>query len=144
LPSNGNGWSPANIKPGGWIIIILLIALVGYFGMKHLKPGGEGAPIATGTSDSSGSTDSQQPSNGDVLVSTSGTKQEWLQEETQKFNSQGQGHVTLMPATESRDAMQGILNGKLHPTIWSPSSPVWTERLAQLKSGILDESDPAS
>lgn len=143
MPSNGNGWSPSNIKPGGWIIIILIIALIGYFGMKHLKPG-PGVQTANGTSDTSGNGGAQQPSNGDVLVSTSGTKLEWLQEEAQKFNSQGQGHVTLMPPTESRDAMQGILNGKLHPTIWSPSSPVWTERLAQLKSGILDESDPAS
>ncbi len=142
--SNG-GWKPSSIKPGGWIIILLVLGVIGYFALKHFKPGGSltaGAPPPAGVAAVTGNLDPQQVASGDVLVSTSGTKQAWLSDEAQKFNSQGGGHVVLLKPVESRDAMQSLLNGKLQPTVWSPSSPVWTERLAQLKSGMIDESDP--
>lgn len=156
MPSNSSGgWSPSNIKPGGWIIILLLIGLLAYWGMKHARTGA-GSAQTTATSEAqggagdaggaalAGNLDAAQVANGDVLVSTTGTKQAWLAGQAAKFNSQNQGHVEMLKAVESRDAMQSILNGKLQPTVWSPSSPVWTERLAQLRPNILDESDPQS
>lgn len=153
LPSNSNGgWSPSNIKPGGWLIILLLVGALAYWGLGHRHAGGGGALSAgsteaqtgAGGADLAGNLDAGQVANGDVLVSTSGTKQAWLQEQTAKFNAQGQGKVRMLKAVESRDAMQSILNGKLQPTVWSPSSPVWTERLAQLRPSMIDESDPQS
>lgn len=153
LPSNSSGgWSPSNIKPGGWLIILLLLGALAYWGVKHGKPGGGSGLTATNTdaqngaggADLAGNLDAGQVASGDVLVSTSGTKQAWLEGQAAKFNAQGLGHVRMLKAVESRDAMQSILNGKLQPTVWSPSSPVWTERLAQLRPNILDESDPQS
>ncbi len=153
LPSSNNGgWSPSNIKPGGWIILLLLVGLLAYWGSKHGRPGNGGAQTAGGSdaqtgaggASLAGNLDASQVANGDVLVSTTGTKQVWLAGQAAKFNGQNQGHVDMLQAVESRDAMQSILNGKLQPTVWSPSSPVWTERLAQLRPGILDESDPQS
>lgn len=151
MPSNSNGgWSPANIKPGGWFIILLLLAALAYWGVKHGKTGAGSGQTAASTDAQSGaggaalggSLSAQQAANGDIAVSTSGTKQAWLAGEAAKFNAQNSGHVQMLPAVESRDAMQSILNGKLQPTVWSPSSPVWTERLAQLRPNMLDESDP--
>ncbi len=134
---------------------MLLLGLLAYWGLKHGRPGGGGAQTAAGTDaqggtgDAGGATlagnlDAAQVASGDVLVSTTGTKQAWLAGQAAKFNSQNQGHVEMLKAVELRDAMQSILNGKLQPTVWSPSSPVWTERLAQLRPNILDESDPQS
>jgi len=133
------------IKPGGWLIILLLLAGI-IFGVRscaHLLSGrpattargdvgdgsnGEGPVILTpGT----GALTPQQAESGDILVSTTGTKQKWLQAEIDKFNAQSQGGKATLQLTESREAMQAILNGKLQPTVWSPSSPVWTSRLAE-------------
>lgn len=147
---NNGGWSPANIKPGGWLILLLLVGALAYYGAKHAKTGAGGAQTATNTDAGSGAggaalggnLDASQVANGDILVSTTGTKQAWLAGEASKFNAQNGGHAQMLGAVESRDAMQSILNGKLQPTVWSPSSPVWTERLAQLRPGMLDESDP--
>ncbi len=153
MPSSSNGgWSPSNIKPGGWLILLLLVGALAYWGTRHRETGGGGGQTAASTDAQSGAggaalagnLDANQVANGDILVSTSGTKQAWLAGQAAKFNSQNQGHVQMLAAAESRDAMQSILNGKLQPTVWSPSSPVWTERLAQLRPNILDESDPQS
>ena len=129
------------IKPGGWVLILLVLAAV-FFGIRSCRNLLAPHPAATNTGGSdtaSSNTDtgsstlnSQQAANGDVLVSTTGTKQAWLQAEVDKFNSQSQtGKVTLQIA-ESRDAMHGILDGKQQPTLWSPSSPVWIYRLAEV------------
>ncbi len=153
LPSSSNGgWSPSNIKPGGWLILLLLVGALAYWGTKHGRTGVNTAQTAVGTdaqsgaggADLAGNLDAGQVANGNVLVSTTGTKQAWLEGQAAKFNSQNQGHVQMLKAVESRDAMQSIYNGKLQPTVWSPSSPVWTERLAQLRPNLLDESDPQS
>lgn len=70
---------------------------------------------------------------GDIEVLTTATKQGWLQQEIDTFNAQhkGQYHVTLK-LLESRDALHAILDGKQRPVIWSPSSPVWIGRLAEV------------
>ena len=138
------------IKPGGWVIILLLLAGI-IFGVRSCERLLAGRPAATAggnTGDLGGGSAGtgapgtgaggaavltpQQAGSGDILVSTTGTKQKWLQAEIDKFNAQSQtGQVTLN-ITESRQAMQAILNGKLQPALWSPSSPVWTSRLAEV------------
>ncbi len=126
------------IKPGGWLLLLLALAAL-IFGARscaHLfaRPQGN----AAGGGDSGGGAASTanpttQPASGrDILVSTTGTKQKWMQAEIDRFNAQAQGGHAQLNLTESRESMQDILNGKLKPTVWSPSSPVWTDRLAEL------------
>lgn len=125
------------IKPGGWLIILLLLAGV-IFGVRscgHLLAGRPAATAGGGGFGGGAAGTSvltpQQAGNGDILVSTTGTKQPWLQAEIEKFNAQSQSGKATLQLTESREAMQAILNGKLQPTVWSPSSPAWTSRLAE-------------
>jgi len=133
------------IKPGGWIIILLLLAGIifgirscGHFvaGRPAATAGGDagtsgGGAAATGLGGAAALT-SQQAGNGDILISTTGTKQKWLQTESDKFNGQSQGGKVTLNITESRQALHDILDGKLQPVLWSPSSPVWTSRLAEV------------
>ena len=127
------------IKPGGWIII--LVVLVGIiFGIRSCgrfaagrpaaNAGGASGDFAGGTA--AGSLSASQSANGDIIVLTTGTKQKWLQAEVDKFNSASQGGKATLQLAESRDSMQGIMAGKFQPTIWSPSSPVWMYRLADI------------
>jgi len=120
------------IKPGGWVLLILLLAAI-VFGVRSCRGlltarQGGSAPISgTGATLTTG-----QAAGGDILISTSGTKQKWMQAEIDKFNAQSTSGKASLQLAESRDAMQGILAGKFQPTIWSPSSPVWVYRLADL------------
>lgn len=137
------------IKPGGWIII--LVALAGIiFGIRscgHLLAGRPAATAGGNTGGTAGTAGTettgtgtggaavltpQQAESGDILISTTGTKQAWLQAEISKFNGQSQGGKVSLNITESRQALHDILDGKLQPALWSPSSPVWTARLAEV------------
>lgn len=120
------------IKPGGWIIILLLLAAI-FYGVRSFRKvpptqtaGSGGSVVTTG-----GST-STQAASGDILVSTTKTKQRWMQAEIDKFNSQSQGGKVTLQLAESRDAMHGILDGRMQPVLWSPSSPVWVYQLANV------------
>ena len=121
------------IKPGGWIILLLLLAAVIY-GVRScgrlLHPGGSAAGGGTAPVITTGGTAPAEAANGDILVSTTKTKQLWMQTEIDKFNSQSQGGKVSLQLTESRDALHGILDGKMQPVLWSPSSPVWVFQLA--------------
>ena len=126
------------IKPGGWIIILLVLVGI-FFGIRSCGRFVAGRPAATiggGTGDTAAGTAAgtltpQQAGNGDVLISTTGTKQKWLQTEIDKFNGQSQAGKVTLNITESRQAMHDILGGSLQPALWSPSSPVWTSRLTE-------------
>lgn len=120
------------IKPGGWIIILLLLAAI-FYGVRSFRKapltqtaGSSGSVVTTG-----GST-STQAASGDILVSTTKTKQRWMQAEIDKFNFQSQGGKVTLQLAESRDAMHGILDGRMQPVLWSPSSPVWVYQLANV------------
>ena len=120
------------IKPGGWVLLILLLAAI-FFGVRSCRSlltarQGGPAPISGAGTDLT----PQQAEGGDILISTSRTKQKWMQAEIDKFNAQSTSGKASLQLAESRDAMQGILAGKSQPTIWSPSSPVWVYRLADL------------
>ncbi len=71
-------------------------------------------------------------SDNEILLVTSATKQGWLLDQIQKFNAQNNGKYRITTKfLETRDAMHAILDGKVKPAIWSPSSTIWTARLAQ-------------
>ena len=142
------------IKPGGWIIILLVLAGI-IFGIRacgrlagrpaatagatagDIGGGTAGTGQGSGTGQGAGTGGAavltpQQAGSGDILISTTGTKQSWLQTEIDKFNGQSQGGKVALNITESRQALHDILDGKLQPALWSPSSPVWTARLAEV------------
>jgi hypothetical protein len=127
------------IKPGGWIIILLLLAGI-FFGVRSCRnlAASRQANGSSGSGDiaaSSGGSTPAQAANGDILVSTTKTKQKWMQTEIEKFNQQSQGGKVSLQLAESRDAMHGILDGKMQPVLWSPSSPVWVYQLANVWPG---------
>ena len=124
------------IKPGGWVILILLLAAI-FYGVRSCKNmlasrSGSASVTPGGGGTVSGALTPDQASGGDILVSTTGTKQKWMQTEIDKFNGLSTSGKVSLQLAESRDAMQAILSGKSQPTIWSPSSPVWVFRLADL------------
>ena len=67
---------------------------------------------------------------GEIEFLTTATKSGWVTTEADKFNSANNGkYKVTVKLIESRDAMNAILYGKDKPTIWSPSSPIWINRL---------------
>lgn len=124
------------IKPGGWLFLLLALAgiVYGVRSCAHLfaRPQGNATGGDFGGGAGGGNPTTQPATGSDILVSTTGTKQKWMQAEIDKFNAQAQGGHAHLNLTESRESMQGILSGTLKPTVWSPSSPVWTDRLADL------------
>lgn len=86
----------------------------------------------------------------DVLLVTSASKKGWLQDEIKLFNEANEGKYRVTTKfVETREAMHDILEGKIKPVLWCPSSTIWTGRLAQVwktknQTPILDPSDAAS
>ena len=111
------------IKPGGWTIILLLLAAIIYGARSCGKLFHPGQTAAGGSGPAAGGLTTAQAANGDILVSTTKTKQQWMQAEIDKFNGQSQDGKVSLQLAESRDAMHGILDGKMQPVLWSPSSP---------------------
>jgi len=132
------GWKPSDIKPLGWIIILAIIGSIYWFGIKPRLGSLPGLPnfnFTTGRSTGSTST----ASGSDIMVLTTKTKQAWMQKEVDAFNAQSTGGKATLDLIESRESMQKILNGKVQPAVWSPSSPVWIYRLAEVfPQGHLD------
>ena len=84
---------------------------------------------------------------GAIQIISSNTKKGWLVDQINAFNAkQGDGVHVVGKAVETREAMTGILAGKYQPALWSPSSVIWADRLAQVwdeKTGktLLDTGD---
>jgi len=71
------------------------------------------------------------PGTGTALVLvTSATKKDWLKPEVDWYNATRGGNVSIT-YLESRDALQGILNGKNTPNLWSPTATLWANRLSE-------------
>lgn len=125
------GWKLSNVKPLGWIIILAVIGSIYWFGIKPHLGALPAIPGIKLPSFPGGSTSSS--ANGpDIVVLTTKTKQAWMQKEVDAFNAQSTGGKASLDLIESRQSMQAILNGKVQPAVWSPSSPVWIYRLADI------------
>ena len=125
------------IKPGGWVIILLLLAAI-IFGIRSFRnalPGHQAAAGGGAAVSSGGGSTAAEAADGNILVSTTGTKQAWTQAEIEKFNGQSKNGKAPLQLAESRDAMHGILEGKMQPVLWRPSSPVWVYQLAHVWPG---------
>ncbi len=160
------------------LFLLLLGALAGglrFFAHKAGTPttvtqNGGGSNAGTGSGNGGGSQTGTNPNGGgtgggdtgtgqaggvaatvganELQIVTSASKRGWLNEQIDKFNAQSD--VKLVPKlVETREAMQQILSGRLKPALWSPSSVIWADRLAEVLnqrtgSSPLDTGDPNS
>jgi hypothetical protein len=75
-------------------------------------------------------------------------KADWGQEQIDRFNAaHGDRWRIVKNPIPSREAMHDILAGKQKPVLWSPGSPIWPARLAEVwqkehGATIVDLSDP--
>ena len=91
-----------------------------------------GASGASGSGDGGTFTGSAAGQGNEILLLTSNTKKGWLLDEIAKFNANNDGKYRVVTKfIETREAMHAILDGKVKPAIWSPSSTIWTARLSQ-------------
>jgi|SRR5579884_1737710 len=126
------------LKPAGKLIILLIILgiAVGGYRLWHGRSASPGSESGGGLVE--------------IPVLTTATKADWLQNEVNAFNQAHADRWKLTLGTlESREAMHAILDGKNKPVLWSPSSPIWIARLADVWSQqhnqkIVDMADPAS
>lgn len=121
------------------------------------KFGGANSGASNGGANDSSNSDAGRVENGssttgpnDVLLVTSASKKGWLQDEIELFNQANAGRYRVTTKfVETREAMHSILEGKIKPALWCPSSTIWTSRLAQVwktknQTPILDPNDAAS
>jgi len=136
--ANGGGWTPSKIKPGGWLIIAILLGVTAWYLLKQSDGHAIALPFSLPSNTSitnpfaSQSSAPTTSSSGDIIVLTTGTKKQWLSYEIDRFNAQSQTGQVELDILESREGMQKILAGAEQPDIWSPSSTVWTDRLAEI------------
>jgi ABC-type Fe3+ transport system substrate-binding protein len=137
--NKSGGWTPGSIRPGGWLIILLIVAAIYWVVIKprmstlHSLANLLVAIHIPGSSNNSAAVPFGGEAQGaDILILTTGTKKAWLSEEIDKFSTVSQGGRAEMDILESRDGMQKILAGAEKPDLWSPSSTVWTDRLAEI------------
>lgn len=117
--TNGNGGTSVFTNP---------------FGNKN--PSGGNGKSSTGNdggnTQNAGTGGDVAASDNEVLLVTSASKKGWLLDQIQKFNSSnGDKYRITTKFLETRMAMHAILEGKVKPALWSPSSSIWTSRLAQ-------------
>ncbi len=94
--------------------------------------GGNGSGDTSSTGTDAGTGGDVAANGNEILLLTSATKRGWLIDQIGKFNTQNNGKYRITTKfLETRDAMHAILEGKVKPALWSPSSTIWTARLAQ-------------
>lgn len=156
------------VKPLGRLILFILFAglvLGGYRFYQNRSDGQSGSVSLPSLGGGANQQASRDPAGGandtddtsasgnsgggvELVILTSASKNDWLQEQINKFNAANTGkyHVSAR-LMETRDAFQALLNDKEKPALWSPSSPIWAARLAEVwpqKHGdqqILDVND---
>jgi hypothetical protein len=145
------------LTPLAKIILILLVlgaATGGYrFWLRSQTPGGtrstnsRGGLADTNTSNPNASDKGSDGASGQIEFITSASKKGWIVEQIDKYNALAttQARVVLK-SVETREAMHQILDGKAKPALWSPSSVIWADRLAEAYKGktLLDTSDANS
>lgn len=140
------------------ILIIALGVAIGGWRVWQAQSGGKGGDfqlprvaLPTGGENNRRDTrDTEGSSANDILLVTSASKKGWLQDQIERFNSANQGKYRVTTKfLETREAMHAILDGNVKPVLWSPSSTIWTARLAQAwreknNASLLELSDPGA
>ncbi len=139
----------------GKIVVILLaigVAIGGYRWWTQ-QQGGKGGGFKLPGIPGFGKQGNQGPSGNpnDILFVITSAKKGWVQEQVDRFNEAHQGQWRIVTQqVPSRQAMHKILAGEVKPVLWSPGSPVWPTRLAEVWAeqhkgqALLDMSDPTA
>lgn len=137
------------------LIIVAGIAIGGWRAWNSRTGSGTGSalklPKLPGLGDGSHTTtagNDEPVGDSEVLLVTSASKKGWLIDEIDKFNAQNNGTRIKTKFLETREAMHAILEGKVQPALWCPSSVIWTGRLEEAwrekqSNAILTTSDPS-
>jgi hypothetical protein len=145
----------------GKIVVFLIFASILYYGWTNLVPAETRASIKlpnlggirnTGSAPEkpAGPQGAQAPqlAENEILFVTTAAKKGWVKEQVERFNAQHQGKWRIVQQDiPSREAMHGILEGKVQPVLWSPGGAIWPARLAEAwrerhSTVILERSDP--
>ncbi len=71
------------------------------------------------------------------LLASTGQKG-WIEPAIAAFNDSHRSRIRVSVSyAEDRDALQGLISGKLKPVLWSPGSTVWADRLNETSGGKL-------
>ena len=118
------------------MIVFLVIAAAAFGAWTVYQKQGGSVPtvtISTGknTNSAGGESGTMPAGTGTPLtLVTSATKKGWLEAEVERYNALHDGHVQIK-YLETRAAMHDILGGKIQPNLWSPSAPLWANRLSE-------------
>ncbi|RYG74151.1 hypothetical protein EON80_02610 [bacterium] len=138
------------LTPFAKIILILLVlgaAVGGYRSWQRLQPAGRAPQPGSKNSAGQPADVRSGSASGELQFITSASKKGWIVEQIDKFNALESTRIpVVLKSVETREAMHQILDGKAKPALWSPSSVIWADRLAQAYQGksILDTSDANS
>jgi hypothetical protein len=145
------------LTPLAKIILILLVlgaATGGYrfWQRSQTSPAGSSFTTSSGgpaNSSSAGASPitAESGASNQIEFVTSASKKGWIVEQIAKFNALPTTQTpVVLKSVETREAMHQILDGKAKPALWSPSSVIWADRLAEAYKGktLLDTSDANS
>lgn len=80
----------------------------------------------------------------EIVLLTNPGKRGWLDEQIDKFNRQSDVKIKAR-SLPTREAMHAMLGQNVRPALWSPSSVIWADRLAQVKGNtVVDTGDVSS
>jgi hypothetical protein len=84
----------------------------------------------------------------EILFVMTPAKKGWVQDQINRFNAKQNGRWKIVTQPyPSREGMHAILHGQIKPVLWSPGSPIWPTRLAEVwkaeySTDLLDMNDP--
>jgi len=131
---SNSSWSPKDIKPGGWLFIILILAGLFWFVVKP-RLAHNAAGTTTATAPTNADTSNPMPiaaSPGNVIFLTTKTNLPWIKQQVDEFNQTSPGFGIRVDTLATREAMQGIHNHTAQPTIFNPSTQLWLTRIGDL------------
>ena len=144
------------LTPMGKLALFLIALGLAFGGWKAFQKVGGKIPVSgpTPRSTTSGSNSSPNPTTqtdvgasvatNEVALITNPGKRGWLDEQIDKFNAQSDVKIKAR-FLATREAMHAMLDQNVHPALWSPSSVIWADRVAQVKgNNVVDTSDPNS
>lgn len=136
------------VKPLGLLILLLAFLGLGGAAIYWQQSASQAAGLTPSTAAGGRAVGKTR---GTILLVTSATKKDWLQDQIERFNETNKGQMEVkIDFIETREALQNILNGKTKPILWAPSSPLWSLRLGDAWTEkhpgdpLLDMSDSTS
>lgn len=124
--------------PFSRIITIILAAGFAVGGWRSWHAWHDGRPLAGSGEDIA-----------QIELLTTQDKDNWIRSQIYPFNDENfKKYHIVAKYKDSREAMTSLINNKAHPVLWSPDSPMWITRAADVwpqgKGQIVNVNDPQS